>query len=74
MPRRLLSLLVAVGLSLPIAGGARAAVVLNAAGALYVAGKGDTLPEAMALAEESLDSGAGLAKLEQLREATNTVA
>jgi anthranilate phosphoribosyltransferase len=54
-------------------GGARAAVVLNAAGALYVAGRGETLPEAMALASESLDSGAGYAKLEELREATNTV-
>jgi anthranilate phosphoribosyltransferase len=55
-------------------GGARAAVVLNAAGALYVSGRGETLPEAMALAAESLDSGAGYAKLEELKEATNAVA
>ena len=53
--------------------GARAAVLLNAAGALYVAGKGESLPEAMVLAEEGLDSGVGLKKLEELREASNSV-
>jgi anthranilate phosphoribosyltransferase len=52
-------------------GGARAAVLLNAAGALYVAGKGDSLPEALGIAEEGLDSGAGLKKLEELRGASN---
>lgn len=52
-------------------GGARAAVLLNAAGALYVAGKGETLPEALELARESLETGAGLRKLEELREASN---
>jgi anthranilate phosphoribosyltransferase len=52
-------------------GGARAAVLMNAAGTLYVAGKEKTLPEALALARESLDSGAGLRKLEALREASN---
>jgi anthranilate phosphoribosyltransferase len=51
--------------------GARAAVLLNAAGALYVAGRGDTLPEAMALARESLDSGAGFRKLQELKDASN---
>jgi len=51
-------------------GGARAAVLLNAAGALYVAGRGDSLPEAMALAGESLDRGRGVEKLEELREAS----
>ncbi len=48
-------------------GGARAAVLLNAAGALYVGGKGDTLPEAMAVAAESLEKGWGLEKLEALK-------
>ena len=52
-------------------GGARAAVLLNAAGALYVAGKGDGLPECLALAEEGLESGAGIRKLEELRAASN---
>ena len=54
-------------------GGARAAVLLNAAGALYVAGKGASLPEALALAEEGLDSGIGLKKLEDLRASSNSV-
>ncbi len=54
-------------------GGARAAVLLNAAGALYVAGMGDSLPEALALAREGLDSGAGSRKLEELRAASNSV-
>lgn len=52
-------------------GGARAAVLLNAAGALYVAGKGESLPESLVLAEEGLDSGAGARKLQELREASN---
>lgn len=52
-------------------GGARAAVLMNAAGALYVAGKGESLPESLTLARESLDTGAGLRKLEALKEATN---
>lgn len=54
-------------------GGARAAVVLNAAGALYVAGKAESLPGALVLAEEGLDTGAGLRKLEELRDASNAV-
>jgi anthranilate phosphoribosyltransferase len=54
-------------------GGARAAVLLNAAGALYVAGLGDSLPEALALAREGLDSGAGSRKLEELKAASNSV-
>lgn len=53
--------------------GARAAVLLNAAGALYVAGRAETLPEALTLAREGVDSGAGLRKLEELREASNGV-
>jgi anthranilate phosphoribosyltransferase len=55
------------------AAGARAAVLLNAAGALYVGGRGDSLPESIALAEDGLSSGVGLRKLEELREATNSV-
>ncbi len=54
-------------------GGARAAVLLNAAGALYVAGKGESLPHALELARESLEMGAGLRKLEELREASNAL-
>ncbi len=54
-------------------GGARAAVLMNAAGALYVAGKGDSLPQALELARESLETGAGLRKLEELRDASNAV-
>jgi len=50
--------------------GARAAVLLNAAGALYVAGRGETLTEALTLAEEGLSSGVGWRKLEELREAS----
>jgi anthranilate phosphoribosyltransferase len=53
--------------------GARAAVLLNAAGALYVAGRADSLPEALGMARESMDSGAGLKKLVVLREASNSV-
>lgn len=53
-------------------GGARAAVLLNAAGALYVAGKGESLPEAMELAGEGLDSGVGALKLEELVAASNS--
>ena len=54
-------------------GGAQAAVLLNAAGALYGAGKGDSLPESLALAREALESGAGLRKLNELKEASNAV-
>lgn len=54
-------------------GGARAAVLLNAAGALYVAGRGETLPESLELARDSLEGGAGLRKLEELREASNAL-
>lgn len=53
-------------------GGARAAVLLNAAGALYVGGKGDSLPEALDLAREGLDSGAGITKLQELRSASKS--
>ena len=53
--------------------GARAAVLLNAAGALYVAGKAESLPEAIELAGDGLDSGVGLDKLQELREVSNRV-
>lgn len=53
--------------------GARAAVLLNAAGALYVSGRTESLPDALILAREGLDSGAGYRKLEELREASNGV-
>ncbi len=53
--------------------GARAAVLLNAAGALYVSGRTESLPDALILAREGLDSGAGYRKLEELREASSGV-
>jgi anthranilate phosphoribosyltransferase len=53
--------------------GARAAVLLNAAGAIYVAGRAESLPEALETARETLESGAGFRKLEALREASNAV-
>ncbi len=51
-------------------GGARSAVVLNAAGALYVAGRCRTFDEAVECAGRAIDAGAGLAALERLRRAT----
>ncbi len=50
---------------------ARVAVLLNAAGAIYVAGQAATLPESLAVAEDALKSGAGLRKLQELRDASN---
>ena len=47
----------------------RAAVVLNAAAAIYVSGKAGTLQDGVAAAEQALDSGAGMAALERLRAA-----
>jgi len=49
--------------------GARAAVLLNAAAAIYVSGVVTTLGEAVAKAREALDVGAGRRALERLREA-----
>ncbi|MGR3495849.1 anthranilate phosphoribosyltransferase [Citreimonas sp.] len=49
----------------------RDAVLLNAAAALVVAGKVDSLPDGAALARESIDSGAALAKVEALARATH---
>jgi anthranilate phosphoribosyltransferase len=53
-----------------IGGSARAAVVLNAGAAIYCAGMADSLVAGVALADESLEAGAGYAKLEALRRAT----
>ena len=50
---------------------ARALAVINAAAAMFVGGKAKTLNEAARLAEESIDSGAALMKLNQLINATN---
>jgi len=50
--------------------GATAAVLLNAAGAIYVAGMADDFTYAMALAREALKSGAGRDALERLRRAS----
>lgn len=50
---------------------ARALVVMNSAAALLVGGKAQTLSDAARQAEESIDSGAALKKLEQLVRATN---
>ena len=51
---------------------ARALVVANAAAALHVGGLADELVDAARLAEQSLDDGRALAKLEQLVEATKS--
>jgi anthranilate phosphoribosyltransferase len=47
-------------------GGKRDAVLLNAAGAIAAAGHADDLAEGLELAREALDSGAALARLEEL--------
>jgi anthranilate phosphoribosyltransferase len=51
--------------------GARAAVVMNAGAALYVAGRVATFPEGVEAADAALDAGAGLAALDRLRRAAN---
>lgn len=48
----------------------RAAVLLNAAGAIYVSGTSESLPDAVAQARRALDSGAALARLKSLVEAS----
>jgi len=57
-----------------VRGAARAAVALNAGAALYVAGIVDSLDDGIAEAERVLDSGAGLATLNRLRDASHRVA
>jgi len=54
-------------------GAARTAVVLNAAAAILVAGLCDTWPEAIVLAERSLDGGEAARALARLRAASNGV-
>ena len=53
-------------------GGARAAVLLNAAAALYVGGRADSFGAALTVAEEALAAGAGMAALDRLRRAAAT--
>jgi len=45
--------------------------LLNAAASIVAGGLTESYPEAVKLAEKSIDSGAALAKLEQLKEVTN---
>jgi anthranilate phosphoribosyltransferase len=52
-------------------GAARAAVLLNAAAALYVGDLADSLADGVQKAESALDDGAGWARLEALRAASN---
>jgi anthranilate phosphoribosyltransferase len=49
-------------------GGHRSAVVLNAAGGIAAAGHAETLREGIAVAREAIDSGASLARLDELVE------
>ena len=50
---------------------ARTLIVINAAAALFVGGRSEDLKSAARLAKDSIDSGAAMAKLEQLIKATN---
>lgn len=52
-------------------GAKRQAVCLNAGAALYIAGKAGTIEEGVRMAEELIDSGAALKKLEEFIEETN---
>ena len=47
------------------------AVCLNAGAALYIAGKADTMEAGVRMAEELIDSGAALKKLEEFIQASN---
>jgi anthranilate phosphoribosyltransferase len=49
--------------------GARSAVVLNAAAAVYVAGRASTYEDGLVVAAQALDSGAGLAALRRMQDA-----
>lgn len=51
---------------------ARSLIVLNAAAAIFIGGKSDSLKSAVNLANRSLDSGEAAKKLSQLIELTNT--
>lgn len=48
----------------------RDTVLMNAGAALYIAGKADSMAEGIIAAEEIIDSGLAMAKLEQFREAS----
>jgi anthranilate phosphoribosyltransferase len=52
--------------------GASAAVVLNAAAAIYVSGRVKTFGQAVEMAREAVASGAGIVALERLRKASRT--
>ena len=52
-------------------GGKRTAVLLNAGAALYVAGKADSLKDGVALAAQTIDSGAAYKKMEEFVALTN---
>ena len=56
-----------------IGGAARAAVVLNAGAALYLAGLADSVTDGVGAAQRALEAGAGTACLERLRAATAAV-
>lgn len=53
-----------------VGGGARAATLLNAGAAVYVAGLAESLVDGVRAAEEALDAGLGWEKLKALREAS----
>ena len=53
-------------------GGARAAVVMNAGAAIYVAGISETLEEGVIAATAAIDDGSALEALQGLRKATQT--
>ncbi len=55
-----------------VGGSARAATVLNAGAAIWVAGQANSLAAGVRKAEAALDAGAGYDKLRALREATQT--
>jgi anthranilate phosphoribosyltransferase len=54
-------------------GAARAAVLLNAAAALYVGDRATSLADGVQKAESALDDGSGWARLEALRVASNRI-
>ncbi len=53
-------------------GAKRQAVCLNAGAALYIAGKAETIEKGVRQAEQLLDSGAALAKLEEFIRESNS--
>lgn len=67
-PKENAELVIAV-LSGDASSGATAAVVLNAAGAIYVSGLADRFPDAVAMAQEGIRNGAGIQALTRLRAA-----